>query len=127
MADESQSQDGPNEPAQHPQPLDYGTPLPSDSAVKVFSTLAGGIVGVVAVAILGGALLPANLLLGPPPGRRAYWGQIALFLSLAAAAVVGSFLLWRRRPFDRKAWFFAGLLISIGITCLLEGACYARP
>lgn len=128
MADQSENQEGSNEPAPHPQPLDYGTPAPSDTAMKVVSTLAGGIVAIVLVAFFGAVAYPYDIGgPGPPAAQKVQWAGVAVFLCLALAGIVGAVLLWRRRPLGQGVWFFAGALIGIGITCLLEGACYASP
>lgn len=128
MADESQCNEGPKEPTHHPQPLDYGRPAPSDSAGKVFATLGGGIVSIVIVAILGAALCPYPI--GGPSlsaTEKVRWGGVAGFLALGAVGIVGAVLLWHRRPLGHGGWFLAGALIGVGITCLLEGVCYASP
>ena len=128
MADENAGDIAPADPAPRPQPLDYGTPAPSDSAAKVFAALGGGLVTIVLGALTGAGLYPYAL--GGVPSsapEKVHWLTTSVFLALGVSGLAGAVLAWRRRPLPARAWALVGALIGLGMIGLLEGVCYANP
>lgn len=112
--------------ASRPQPLDYAQPEGSNAVGHAFAAIAGALASIFFVGFVAAAEYPYPF--HPPTTRPAVaWSGVGIFLAIATAGIVGTALLWLRRPLERQGWFFLGTLIGLGIVGLLEGACYANP
>jgi hypothetical protein len=116
MADELPEPKPPKEPSVHP--LGYARPeVPPRIALKLIGGLAAG----VAVVTLIGVLVA----LGSLPRGRA--GGIALASIFGVISVICFRLArssWQARTAERTPWLELGLLLGLGIACLLEGLCF---
>ena len=114
--------------APRPQPLNYAQPEESRVGGKVFAAIAGTVCSIVVVGFFAALFFPYPLFEAPrPQSIKPLWWAVTVFLGVAAGGIVGTALLWLRRPLDRLGWFFLGTLIGFGLVGLLEGACYANP
>lgn len=111
-----------------PLPLGYGPRDPSARTWKVFLALTGAVSSVVVVGFFAAIFFPYPLFEAPRPQTvKPVWWAVAMFFATAIGGIIGTALLFTRRPLKRVGWFFIGVLIGLGLIGLLEGMCYANP
>ena len=125
--------DGPTPDTLPPTPLDYQQPrqnVPSPpSSLAPWAFIGGLLLGVCGVTCAG-----ANWYLslyGVNPGPKTVQAKPPIvFAALTLAALAGLGIIVRARltrPSRPARFFFMGLLAGLGLTALLEGACFLRP
>jgi hypothetical protein len=112
--------------APRPQPLNYAQAEGSRAVGHAIAAIPGALASIFFVGFIGAVEFPYPIH-RPTTRPSAAWSGVGVFLAIAAGGIVGTALLWLRRPLERPGWFFMGILIGLAIVGLLEGACYANP
>jgi hypothetical protein len=112
-----------------PLPLDYAKAAPSEVPAKVLAALSGGVMAMLIIGFCAAVVYPYPIEYqgSLAPRAKPIWWFVGVFLSLPIIALVLIRMLWKRRPLHYAGWFWLGFCIGIGLTGLLEGACYANP
>jgi hypothetical protein len=114
-------------PGDTPRPLDYRQPEPLKPGTAIVGVTLGLFVGVAVVCGIGVfAFFPSHPdFLNSAPHPQTTMSRVfgVAFVAIAIGAFVFEVRVWRVRPHSR--WFLMGFLLGGGLTCLLEGACFA--